>query len=264
MNGPQSTDGLFAILSRLRGRPGLRSVLGVVGPFPVAGRASWSNDWHAYRPCPYPHLHQGLDMFAARGTPVVSAADAVVSRVGIDPISGLAVTIEDGTHTSYFYAHLSSFARGIRPGLAVHSGDILGFIGNTGDASGGPAHLHFQVEPLGVPVPPKPFVDAWLLQSEHRAGLLSASARAGLPGVSRWTALLQANGPDSGALFVAGPVRRRAASARARSTGVGPILPTAAGAAVATSVAVWARRRRRDRDDRRVRPRRWPRFAGGH
>ena len=43
-----------------------RAFLRLAGPFPLAGPAAWSNDWHAYRPCPYPHLHEGLDMFAQR------------------------------------------------------------------------------------------------------------------------------------------------------------------------------------------------------
>jgi hypothetical protein len=173
----------MAILASLSpdGNPRLEDILSVVGPFPVAGLAWWHNDWHAPRCCPHPHLHQGLDLFAPRGTPVVAAADGVISQRVNGPVSGQAVEIIDATgHTQYFYAHLSGFGPSITLGARVHVGQVVGYVGNTGNASHTSPHLHFEVQPNGIPVPPMPFVDASLVQSEQRA-LTLVEQRTGRP-----------------------------------------------------------------------------------
>jgi hypothetical protein len=157
------------------GTPRLGDILAVVGPFPVAGLSWWTNDWHAYRCCPYPHLHQGLDMFAAEGTPLVAAADGYVSQKVVDDISGLGVEITDASNTQYFYAHLSRFASGLQVGQRVRVGEVIGYVGNTGNAAQTSPHLHFEVQPNGVPVPPKPFVDRWLVLAEQKAEALLAA-----------------------------------------------------------------------------------------
>jgi peptidase M23-like protein len=171
LGGTHSTARLMAILAALSsdGNPRLEDVLSVVGPFPVAGLSWWQNDWHAYRCCPYPHIHQGLDMFAPIGTPVVAAADGFISQKVDGPISGQAVEITDSAATQYFYAHLSGFAPGISLGTRVRVGQVVGYVGNTGNASHTSPHLHFEVQPNGIPVPPMPFVDTWLIGSEQRA-----------------------------------------------------------------------------------------------
>jgi peptidoglycan LD-endopeptidase LytH len=174
LGGTQSTARLMSILAQLSpdGIPRLDEVLSVVGPFPVAGLAWWQNDWHAPRCCPYPHLHQGLDMFAPRGTPVVAAADGSVSQKVDGLISGLAVEITDAGNTQYFYAHLSGFGPDIEVGSRVHVGQVLGYVGNTGNAAETSPHLHFEVQPNGVPVPPMPIVAGWLRLAEDRATAL--------------------------------------------------------------------------------------------
>ena len=108
-------------------------------------------------------------MFAPIGTPVVAAADGFISQKDDGPISGQAVEITDGTDTQYFYAHLSGFAPGISLGTRVRVGQVVGYVGNTGNASHTSPHLHFEVQPNGIPVPPMPFVDTWLVGSEQRA-----------------------------------------------------------------------------------------------
>ena len=148
-----------------------RAFVDVAGPFPVAGPAHWSNDWHAFRPCPYPHLHEGLDIFAPGGTPVVAVANGTIAQV-IDPITGLGITLSTGGGMDYLYAHLSAFAPRAATGATVKEGQVIGFVGNTGDAAEGPTHLHFQAEPGGIPMPPKPLVDRWLRQEVGRAHAL--------------------------------------------------------------------------------------------
>jgi murein DD-endopeptidase MepM/ murein hydrolase activator NlpD len=146
-----------------------RAYLGVSGPFPIAGPSNWSNDWHVRRCEPYPHLHEGIDIFAPLGTPVVAIANGRISQRGVGSISGLSVEIADAQGVQYFYAHLSAFRPGLVPGGTVQRGQVLGYIGTTGNAQGTSPHLHLEVQPGGVPVPPKPYVDRWLSAAEQRA-----------------------------------------------------------------------------------------------
>jgi murein DD-endopeptidase MepM/ murein hydrolase activator NlpD len=179
MGGPQNTDALSRLVKKVATRQHMskgQAFKRVAGPFPLAGAAAWSNDWHAYRPCPYPHLHEGLDMFANRGTPAVAAANGVLDEKGESSMSGLYVEVTDGHGTQYFYDHFEAFASKLHQGMRVHRGQVLGFVGNTGDASGGPTHLHFEVQPQGTPTPPKPWVDAWLLQAMQRARVLAGQS----------------------------------------------------------------------------------------
>jgi peptidase M23-like protein len=171
VGGSQSTARLMAILAGLSpdGIPRLNDILAVVGPFPVAGLAWWQDDWHAPRCCPFPHLHQGLDIFAPRGTPVVAAIDGYVTQKVDGPVSGLAVEIADAGNTQYYYAHLSAFASGVDVGTPVRVGQVVGYVGNTGNAHQTSPHLHFEIQPNGVPVPPMPIVNGWLRLSEQRA-----------------------------------------------------------------------------------------------
>jgi murein DD-endopeptidase MepM/ murein hydrolase activator NlpD len=196
--GVHSTARLMSILGSLEisGTPSLADVLSVVGPFPVAGLSWWQDDWHAYRCCPYPHLHQGLDMFAATGTPVVAAANGFISQKVVNSISGLGLEITAPDGVQYFYAHLSAFAVGIELGTTVTTGEIIGYVGNTGNAAETSPHLHFEVQPNGIPVPPIPYVDGWLALAEQKAtGLfLQRTGRATLQvtDLSRWQALVAA------------------------------------------------------------------------
>jgi murein DD-endopeptidase MepM/ murein hydrolase activator NlpD len=180
MNGPQDTARLDRILRRAARRHHTslqRAMLRDAGPFPLAGPAVWSNDWHAYRSCPVPHLHEGQDIIAPMGTPIVAIANSTVIGKGNDPSSsGEFVEIRKASGMEYFYCHLSRFAPGLAAGQRVRRGQLLGYVGMTGDATG--PHLHLQVEPGGVPAPPKPWIDRWLLIAEHNARVMAGMTRA--------------------------------------------------------------------------------------
>lgn len=102
--------------------------------------------------------HQGVDMFAARGTPVVAAGAGTV-QVGHNGLGGLTVNLRDVAGNRYYYAHLDSVR--VQDGRAVEAGQILGGAGTSGNAAGTPPHLHWQVHPGGGgPVDPFPLADA--------------------------------------------------------------------------------------------------------
>ncbi len=102
--------------------------------------------------------HHGIDIFAPRGTPVLSASDGVVRNVGVTSLGGKVVWVSDVKRgQSVYYAHLDSQIA--RPGAMVRVGDTLGLVGNTGNARTTPPHLHFGIYRRGEgPVDPFPFV----------------------------------------------------------------------------------------------------------
>jgi len=87
--------------------------------------------------------HQGVDMFAKRGTPIFSATDGFVVRTGTNELGGIIVFVMGKGGVRYYYAHLDSIAKGIEVGKEVTTDTVLGFVGNTGNAVGTPPHLHF-------------------------------------------------------------------------------------------------------------------------
>ena len=89
-------------------------------------------------------LHEGLDIFAAAGTPVVSATGGIVSRVSTNTLGGLVIYTYGAGGRTYYYAHLSRYGR-FKEGDFIKPGDVLGYVGNTGNARGTPPHLHFGI-----------------------------------------------------------------------------------------------------------------------
>jgi murein DD-endopeptidase MepM/ murein hydrolase activator NlpD len=108
---------------------------------PVAG-ARFMNDWGF--PRADTGFHEGSDLMAERGAPVVAPVSGVVThRVGT--IGGNAFLLVGADGTTYYGAHMKSFGKSGK----VKAGDVLGMVGNTGDAAGGPTHLHFEIHPGG-------------------------------------------------------------------------------------------------------------------
>ena len=88
--------------------------------------------------------HEGQDLFAPVGTPIRSATDGWVWRIGERDLGGRTVTIVGGAGRRYYYAHLSSYAD-IREGQRVTPDTVIGYVGNTGNARATPPHLHLGV-----------------------------------------------------------------------------------------------------------------------
>jgi peptidoglycan hydrolase-like protein with peptidoglycan-binding domain len=116
--------------------------------FPVQAPHSFQNDFGAPR---HQGPHEGIDVIAPRGAPVVAVASGVVERLTRreQGLGGIWLWLRDDAGTAYYYAHLSSIAPGIGPGTRVAAGQRLGAVGRTGDARGGVFHLHFEMHPAG-------------------------------------------------------------------------------------------------------------------
>ena len=181
-SGANGTGGLLDALAPLDayGLDETQRALVGFGRFPVAGRATWSDDWWMPRHTDARwRVHEGLDIFAPNGTPVLAPVDGVV-RITNGGLGGLAVTVRQADGTYWYMCHLSGVAAGLATGTEVTTGQVVGFVGTSGDAQGGAPHLHLQIHPRGgAPVPPKPIVDRFVAEALARVPqLLEAYARA--------------------------------------------------------------------------------------
>ena len=124
--------------------------------FPTDPPCFYANSWGAARSGG--RKHQGVDIITGRNKPIYAVRDGKVSKKysGAELAgNGIAIQIADGTY--YFYAHLSSFAEGIRKGSKVKAGDIIGYVGSTGATL--VPHIHFEIHPRGgAAVDPTPYV----------------------------------------------------------------------------------------------------------
>lgn len=97
-------------------------------------------------------MHEGVDLVAPAGTPVVAAADGLVVGAAPNGRYGNWIRIEHGGRLASVYGHLSAYAAGLQPGMMVSRGDVIGYVGSTGRSTG--AHLHFELQVDGKPVNP--------------------------------------------------------------------------------------------------------------
>jgi peptidoglycan LD-endopeptidase LytH len=102
--------------------------------------------------------HSGQDIFAKRGTPVYSATEGYVLRVGENDLGGKVVFVYGAGGRRYYYAHLDAFAPDLKAGDYVSTETLLGFVGSTGNAKNTPPHLHFGVYGSGGAVNPLPLL----------------------------------------------------------------------------------------------------------
>ena len=93
------------------------------------------------------HMHEAIDILATRGTPVLAAVDGTVRKLFTSHLGGLTIYEFDGSEThSYYYAHLDRYAAGVVEGKEIHRGEVIGYVGSTGNAQ--TPHLHFAVSDL--------------------------------------------------------------------------------------------------------------------
>ncbi len=144
--------------------------------FPVYGPSSFSDDFGVPRADTI--WHHGNDIFAPLGAPVLAVSDGTLFLVGWNTIGGNRLWVRDLQGNEFYYAHLSAYSPLARDGAHVHAGDVIGFVGNTGDAEGTPTHLHFEIHPVellwkgydGV-VDPYPYLLAWRKQTDLAIGV---------------------------------------------------------------------------------------------
>jgi murein DD-endopeptidase MepM/ murein hydrolase activator NlpD len=93
--------------------------------------------------------HEALDIMAPRGTPVVAVDDGTIAKLFNSKPGGLTIyQYEPAGKLAYYYAHLDRYASGLRPGGKVHRGEVIGYVGSTGNARADAPHLHFTVYAL--------------------------------------------------------------------------------------------------------------------
>jgi murein DD-endopeptidase MepM/ murein hydrolase activator NlpD len=96
--------------------------------------------------------HEAIDILAPAGTPVVAAGDGRIAKLFTSKPGGLTIyEFDPQSQLAYYYAHLQRYAQGVREGMDVRRGDLIGYVGSTGNADPGTPHLHFAVFRLGNP-----------------------------------------------------------------------------------------------------------------
>jgi murein DD-endopeptidase MepM/ murein hydrolase activator NlpD len=152
-----------------------------LGRFPVAGPARYSHDWLYPRYGPGFRFHLGTDVFAAHGTPLRAPVDGVATS-GQDALGGLWVKVQMPDRTYFYLAHLAGLVEGFTEGMAVRTGDIVGYVGDSGNAKGGSPHVHVGVYPKGgAAVDPKPILDQFLVEAAANVPKLVEAWKAAHP-----------------------------------------------------------------------------------
>ena len=131
-----------------------------ISVFPTQGRCSFVDSWHESRSGG--RLHIGVDIVGPKGLAIYAVTDGTITKMygAESKLSGNALRLTAADATYFFYAHLDSFAPGITVGSVVKAGQIVGYMGASGNA-GGNSHLHFEIHPGGgEAVNPYPVVKA--------------------------------------------------------------------------------------------------------
>jgi murein DD-endopeptidase MepM/ murein hydrolase activator NlpD len=112
---------------------------------PVAGieKAKLRDDFDAIHSG---HPHHAIDILAPRGTPVLAAVDGTIRKLFESGAGGITIYEFDlSQERSYYYAHLDSYASNLAEGMSVRRGDVIGYVGTTGNAPANTPHLHFAI-----------------------------------------------------------------------------------------------------------------------
>jgi len=149
--------------------------------FPVVGPAAFVDSFGAPRATV--SWHHGDDLFAPAGAPVIAVAAGTLFSVGWNDIGGKRLWLRDRQGNEFYYAHLSAFSPIALEGAKVVAGEVLGYVGTTGDAAGTPAHLHFEIHPVSMlglgydgAVNPTSYLESWRRLTEQSAAAVQADA----------------------------------------------------------------------------------------
>lgn len=136
--------------------------------FPVVGASAYVDTYGAFRSDVAGHWHHGDDIFAPLGTPVVAVATGTLNRAGWEVAGGWRLWVRDELGNEFYYAHLSGYSAQALHSTRVQAGEVIGFIGNTGDAYTTAPHLHFEIHPRPLlhlhyngAVDPTGYLDHW-------------------------------------------------------------------------------------------------------
>lgn len=149
---PWLTSALYAM--RLASMP---APTALAMPVATLNRKALNDTWHASRPPA--RGHEGIDIFAKTGTPVISSTEGIVLSVGQNKLGGNVVWVMGPAGHRHYYAHLDRFAD-IEAGDRVRQGTLLGYVGNTGNARTTPPHLHYGIYTTGGAINPFPLLMA--------------------------------------------------------------------------------------------------------
>jgi hypothetical protein len=190
---PAGTDVLVAVAGGMPARPAKharhrkkvqgREPLKVTPPlalrhyvFPVVGPSDYGDTYGAFRGDVPGNWHHGDDIFAPLGTPVVAVASGTINRVGWEHLGGWRLWVRDSAGDEFYYAHLAGYAPSDLRSNRVVAGQVIGFLGNTGDAFTTAPHLHFEIHPRQLlrldydgAVDPTRYLDSWTHLAKVRA-----------------------------------------------------------------------------------------------
>jgi murein DD-endopeptidase MepM/ murein hydrolase activator NlpD len=185
--------------------------------FPVFGPASFGDSFGAPRPDVSGGWHHGEDIVAPLGTPLLAVADGTLFSVGWNNIGGWRLWIRDDAGNEFYYAHLSAYSTLAIAGHRVKAGDVVGFLGKSGDAEASIPHLHFEIHPASLlslgydgAVAPYPFLIAWRRADDVSFGSGRVFIRDGVPVAAprAGAVLLEASDISSASGLVPGALER--------------------------------------------------------
>jgi len=157
-----------------RARPGSTSSEPVIAP-PIEGVKPYElrdsfNEMH------YGHRHEAIDIMEPKDTPVRAVVDGTIQKLFLSKTGGNTIyEFDENRMYCYYYAHLERYAYGLHDGMSVSRGEIIGYVGSTGDAATAAPHLHFAIYLLGphkhwwkgAPIDPYPVLERSLLMSSR-------------------------------------------------------------------------------------------------
>jgi peptidoglycan LD-endopeptidase LytH len=128
----------------------------LVMPLRDVAKRQIADTWHAPRGTD--RVHEGQDIFAPKGTPVLSATKGYVYNIGENNLGGQTISVIGSGGRVYYYAHLDAYAPKLEEGDYVTTKTVLGYVGTTGNAQGTPPHLHFGIYTSGGAINPLPLL----------------------------------------------------------------------------------------------------------